>query len=97
MFVVLKMEFQKFVLLPFFQVLGVFREEGWVVGAAHNNDTFNLNDIFSQYFSKIFNESIETDDCPKKLKCAGVRALLVLYLLYAKYSNIVFMIKSIET
>ena len=67
------------------------------VGAAHNNDTFKLNDIFSQYFSKIFNESIETDDFPKKLQYARVRALLVLYLLYAKYSNIVFMIKSVET
>ena len=30
------------------------------------------NDIFSQYLSQIFNESIETADCPNKLKYVDI-------------------------
>ena len=69
------------------------------------------NDIFSQYLSQIFNESIEAANFPNELKYADVSpvykkiidtkkriiGLLVLYLLYPKYSNVVFMIKSIKT
>ena len=69
------------------------------------------NDIFSQYLSQIFNESIEAANFPNELKYTDVNpvykkiietkkriiGLLVLYLLYPKYSNVVFMIKSIKT
>ena len=69
------------------------------------------NDIFSQYLSQIFNESIEAANFPNKLKYADVTPvynkmidtkkkiidLLVLYLFYPKYSNVVFMINSIKT
>ena len=69
------------------------------------------NDIFSQYLSQIFNESIEAANFPNELKYTDVTpvykkiidtkkriiGLLVLYLLYPKYSNVVFMIKSINT
>ena len=68
------------------------------------------NDIFSQYLSQICNESIETANFPDELKYADVTpvyekiidakkriiGLLVLYLLYPKYSNVVFVIKSIK-
>ena len=70
------------------------------------------NDLFSQYLCQIFNESIEAGNFPNELKYADITQLynkkiintkkqiidlLVLYLLYSKYSNIVFMIKSIKT
>ena len=69
------------------------------------------NDIFSEYLSQIFNESIEVANFPNELKYADVTPvykkiidtkkriidLLVLYLLYPKYSNVVSMIKSIKT
>ena len=69
------------------------------------------NDIFSQYVSQIFNESIEADNFLNKLKYADVTpvynkmidtkkriiGLLVLYLFYPKYSNVVFMINYIKT
>ena len=69
------------------------------------------NDIFSQYLSHIFNESIEATNFSNELKYADIILvykkiidtkkriidLLVLYLLYPKYSNVVFMIKSIKT
>ena len=69
------------------------------------------NDIFSQYLSQIFNESIEAANFPNELKYAYITPvykkiidmkkkiidLLVLYLLYPNHSNVVFMIKSIKT
>ena len=69
------------------------------------------NDIFSQYLSQIFNESIEAANFPNELKYTDVNpvyikiidtkkriiGLLVLYLLYPKHSNVVFMIKSKKT
>ena len=69
------------------------------------------DDIFSRYLSQIFNESIEEANFPNELKYADITPvykkivdtkkriidLLVLYLLYPKYSNVVFMIKSIKT
>ena len=68
------------------------------------------NDIFCQYLSQIFNESIEAANFPNELIYADIIPvykkiintkkriidLFVLYLLYPKYSN-VFMIKSIKT
>ena len=68
-------------------------------------------DIFSQYLSQIFNEFIEDANFPNELKYADITPvytkiiypkkrildLLVLYLLYPKYSNVVLMIKSIKT
>ena len=68
------------------------------------------NDIFSQYLSQIFNESNEGANFLNELKYADITPvykkiidtkkriidLLVLYLLYPKYSNVVFMIKSIK-
>ena len=68
------------------------------------------NDIFSQYLSQIFNESIETADCPNELKYVDITPVykktidtkkritdpLVLNLLCPKYSNVAFMIKSIK-
>ena len=70
-----------------------------------------LNNIFSQYLSQIFNESIEVANFPNELKYAYITPvykkiidmkkkmidLLVLYLLYPNHSNVVFMIKSIKT
>ena len=61
--------------------------------------------------SQIFNESIESANFPSKLEYADIAPIykkgaemknriidpLVLYLLYPKYSNVVFMIKSIKT
>ena len=69
------------------------------------------NDIFSQYLSQMFNESIEAANFPNKLKYAditqvykkitdrkkGIINLSVLYLLYPKYMDAFFMIKSIKT
>ena len=66
------------------------------------------DDRFSQYLSQIFNESTEVANFPnekispqftKKVIDTKKRIidLLVLYLLYPKYSNVVFMIKSIKT
>ena len=69
------------------------------------------NYIFSQYLSQIFNESAEAANFPNEWKYADITPvykkitdtkeriidLLVLYLLYPKYSNVVFMIKSIKT
>ena len=69
------------------------------------------NDIFSQCLSQIFNKSTEVANFPSKLKYAVISPfiqniidtkkritdLLVLYLLYPKYSNVVFTIKSIKT
>ena len=60
--------------------------------------------------SQIFNESTEETNLPNELKYADITPvykkiidtkkriidLLVLYLLYPKYSNVVFMIKSIK-
>ena len=51
------------------------------------------NDIFSE----IFNESIEMTNFPNKLKYACITSVYKKYLLYPKYSNVVFMIKSIKT
>ena len=51
------------------------------------------NDIFSE----IFNESIEMTNFPNKLKYAYITSVYKKYLLYPKYSNVVFMIKSIKT
>ena len=61
--------------------------------------------------SQIFNESIEATNFPNELKHGDITPvykknnrhekritdLLVSYLLYSKYSNVVFMIKSIKT
>ena len=69
------------------------------------------NYIFSQYLCQIFNESTEAANFPNEWKYADITPvykkitdtkeriidLLVLYLLYPKYSNVVFMIKSIKT
>ena len=68
------------------------------------------NDIFSQYLSQVFNESIEAASFPNELKYADITPVykkiiytkkriidvLVLYLLYPKDSNVVFMIESIK-
>ena len=69
------------------------------------------NDIFSQYLSQIFNESIEAANFPNKLKYADITTvymkiidtkkkiidLSILCLLYPKYLNVAFMIKPIKT
>ena len=69
------------------------------------------NEIFSQYLSQIFNESIEAANSTNELKYADITPvyknitdtkkriidLSVLYLLYPKFSNVVFIIKSIKT
>ena len=68
------------------------------------------NDIFSQYLSQIFSKSIEAANFPNESKYADITPvykiidtkkriieLLVLYLLYPKYSNVAFMIRSIKT
>ena len=69
-----------------------------------------LNNLFSQYLSQIFKESIAAANFPNELKYADVTPVykkvidtkkrmtdaLVLYLLYPKYSNVAFMIKSIK-
>ena len=69
------------------------------------------NDIFSQYLFQIFNESIEVANFPNELKYADITPvykkiidtkkriidLLVLYLLYPKYSNVAFLIKFMKT
>ena len=70
-----------------------------------------LNNLFSQYLSQIFNESVAAANFPNELKYADVTpvykkvidmkkriiGLSVLDLIYPKYSNVVFMIKSIKT
>ena len=69
------------------------------------------DDIFSQYLSQIFNESIKAANFPNELNYADITLVykksnrhekenyrpVVLYLLCPKYSNVVFMIKSIKT
>ena len=69
------------------------------------------NDILFQYLFQIFNESIEVANFPNELKYADtpqfikkitytkkrIIDLLVLYLLYPKYSNVVFLIKCMKT
>ena len=56
------------------------------------------NDIFSQYLFPIFNESVEAANFPKIIDTKKrIIDLPVLYLLYPKYSNVVFMIKSMKT
>ena len=69
------------------------------------------NDIFSQCLSQIFNKSTEVANFPSKLKYAVISPfiqniidtkkritdLLVLYMLYPKYWNVIFTIKSIKT
>ena len=70
-----------------------------------------INVIFSQYLSQIFNESPEANNFPNELNMQTssqflkniidtkkrIIELLVLYLLYPKYSNVVFTIKSVKT
>ena len=65
--------------------------------------------MFSQYLFQIFNESTEAANFPNKLKYADITSickkmidtkkriidLLVLYLLYPRYSGVVFMVRSI--
>ena len=62
--------------------------------------------LLSIYLPQIFNESIEVVNFPNELRCRyhpslykknRIIDLLVLYLLYPKYSNVVFMIKSMKT
>ena len=67
------------------------------------------NDTFSQYLSQIFNENIEKVNFPNELKYADITPVYkkskyenenyrpVSIMLYPKYSNIVFLIKSIKT
>ena len=67
------------------------------------------NDTFSQYLSQIFNENIEKANFPNELKYADITPVYkkskyenenyrpVSIMLYPKYSNIVFLIKSIKT
>ena len=65
--------------------------------------------MFSQYLFQIFNERTEAANFPNKLKYADITSickkmidtkkriidLLVLYLLYPRYSGVVFMVRSI--
>ena len=67
--------------------------------------------MFSQYLFQIFNESTEAANFPNKLKYADITSickkmidtkkriidLLVLYLFYPKYSNVVVMVISLKT
>ena len=67
--------------------------------------------IYFLSMSQIFNESTEETNLPNELRYADITPvykkiidtkkriidLLVLYLLYPKYPNVVFMIKSIKT